>query len=147
MSIIPLGNLARRPYFFDQGLRFTCRQCGGCCVGEPGTIYVSPTEIETIAASIDLSVDDFTARYLYPFRDSYSIKEDARGRCLFFDEGCTIYDIRPVQCRTYPFWFSNLRSEDRWQSVERQCPGVGRGRLYSRDEIVDLIQKSMLFED
>ena len=116
-------------------------------MGEPGTIYVSPTEIETIAASIDLPVDDFTAQYLYPFRDSYSIKEDARGRCLFFDEGCTIYDIRPVQCRTYPFWFSNLRSEDRWHSVERQCPGVGRGRLYSRDEIVDLIQKSMLFED
>ncbi len=147
MSIIPLGNLAQRSYFFDQGLRFTCQQCGGCCVGEPGTIYVSPAEIEAIAASINLSVDDVIAQYLYPFRDSYSIKEDAQGRCLFFDEGCTIYDLRPLQCRTYPFWFSNLRSEERWHSVERQCPGIGRGRLYAKGEILDLIKESMLFED
>ena len=147
MTLIPLNNPAQRPYFFDRGLRFSCRQCGGCCVGEPGTIYVSRTEMEAIAASLELSVDDFIVQYLYPFRDSYSIKEDAQGRCLFFDEGCAIYDIRPLQCRTYPFWFSNLRSEDRWRSVERQCPGVGSGRLYSKAEIFDLIQKSMLFED
>ncbi len=146
MSLIPLGNLEQRSYFFDQGLRFNCTQCGACCVGEPGTIYVSSPEIEAIAAAIDLTINDFTAQYLYPFRDSHSIKEDADGRCLFFDDGCTIYDNRPLQCRTYPFWFSNLRSEERWQNVERQCPGTGIGPLYSKAEILDLIKESMVFE-
>ncbi len=146
MSLIPFGNLEQRSYFFDQGLRFACQQCGGCCVGEPGTIYVSQAEIEVISATLDLPIEVFTARYLYPFRDSFSIKEDDRGRCLFFDDGCTIYDMRPIQCRTYPFWFSNLRSQERWRAVEGQCPGIGRGRRFAKSEILDMIQKSMLFE-
>lgn len=98
-----------------------------------------------MAASLHLPVDSFTAQYLYPFKDSYSIKEDRHGHCLFFADGCTIYDIRPLQCRTYPFWFSNLRSEKRWRRVERQCPGIGRGRLYTKAELLDMIVKSMPF--
>jgi hypothetical protein len=143
MSIIPFGKLENRSYFFDHGLRFSCQQCGDCCVGEHGTIYVSRPEIEAIAASRHISVDDFTARYLYPYNDSFSIKEDAKGRCLFFENGCAIYDIRPRQCRTFPFWFSTLRSEAVWRRVGRQCPGIGRGRLYTKSEILDLIVQSM----
>lgn len=145
MTIVTLDNLEHRSYFFDQGLRFACQQCGACCVGEPGTIYVAKAEIETIAASLNQAVDKFTAQYLYPFKDSYSIKEDERGRCLFFDDGCTIYPIRPLQCRTFPFWFSNLRSRHSWQKIKRQCPGIGRGRCYSRSEILERIRQSMPF--
>ena len=145
MALIPMDNLEQGTYFFDQGLRFACRQCGGCCVGEPGTIYVFPSEIEVIAASLSLSVDAFTAQYLFPFKDSFSIKEDDDGRCLFFEDGCTIYDIRPLQCRTFPFWFSNLRSEKLWRHIERQCPGIGSGRLFTKSEIVNMIIKSMPF--
>jgi Fe-S-cluster containining protein len=147
MKSIPLDSLntVSKSYFFDQGLRFACRQCGACCVGEPGTIYVSKTEIEVIAASTHLHVDQFKRQYLYPFKDSFSIKEDKQGRCLFFNEGCTIYTIRPLQCRTFPFWFCNLRSEKRWRHIKRQCPGIGSGRLYTRSEILKMIQKSIPF--
>lgn len=147
MKLISLDKLnpAHRSYFFDQGLRFACRQCGACCVGEPGTIYVTEAEIEVIAASMHLSVDKFKVRYLYPFKDSFSIREDKQGRCLFFDEGCTIYTIRPLQCRTFPFWFCNLRSENRWRHIKRQCPGIGSGRLYTRSEILKMIQESIPF--
>ncbi|MGD9217408.1 MAG: YkgJ family cysteine cluster protein [Desulfobacteraceae bacterium] len=143
MKVIAFDSLEKRSYFFDQGLRFTCTKCGACCVGEPGTIYVTGAEIEIIAASLNRSVDAFTAQYLYPYKDSYSIKEDEQGRCLFFDEGCAIYAIRPLQCRTFPFWFSNLRSQHRWQQIKCECPGIGRGRLYSREEIIKLAQESM----
>ncbi|MEJ2154645.1 MAG: YkgJ family cysteine cluster protein [Desulfobacteraceae bacterium] len=143
MSIFLPDKLANRPYFFDQGLRFGCRQCGDCCVGEPGTIYVSPPEIEAIAAFLHLPVDEFTHQYLYPFKDSYSIDEDAQGRCLLFDDGCAVYDVRPLQCRTFPFWFSNLRSEAQWRRAARQCPGIGRGRLFTKAEILDMINKSI----
>jgi Fe-S-cluster containining protein len=112
-------------------------------VGESGTIYVSRSEIETIAGSLHQSVDAFTGQYLYPYKDSYSIKEDEQGACLFFDNGCTIYNIRPLQCRTFPFWFCNLRSEQAWRHIQRQCPGIGHGRLYSRKEILDFIDQTM----
>ena len=143
MKVTPFHSLAKNSYFFDQGLRFGCLKCGACCVGEPGTIYVTDAEIGTIAAWLNQSVDAFTAQYLYPFKDSYSIKEDEQGRCLFFEDGCTIYAIRPLQCRTFPFWFSNLRSQHRWQRIKNECPGIGRGRLYSREEILKLVRESI----
>jgi uncharacterized protein len=143
MHQIPLDPLELRSYFFDAGIRFKCLRCGACCTGEPGTIYVSHEEIVPLAAHLRLSVDDFIQQYLYPFKDSYSIGEHADGRCLFFDNGCTIYPLRPHQCRTFPFWFSNLRSEDRWRRIQDKCSGIGRGRLYRRDEILSLARTTL----
>lgn len=132
-----------RPYFFDDGLCFQCTRCGACCTGDPGTIYVGPDEIASIARLLGLSTERFVSAYLYPYKDSYSIREDAGGRCLFFDDGCTIYDHRPLQCRTFPFWFSYLRSESRWRELQHQCPGIGRGRRYAKDEIVALVSRTL----
>jgi uncharacterized protein len=143
MSRIPSNPLEQRPYFFDAGIRFQCQQCGGCCTGAPGTIYVTRVEIVALAAHRQLTVEDFTRHYLYPFKDSFSIGEHADGRCLFFDNGCTIYPIRPGQCRTFPFWFSNLRSESRWRELEKKCPGIGRGRRYRRDEILAIVRTTL----
>jgi Fe-S-cluster containining protein len=133
------------PYFFDGGLHFKCLQCGDCCTGEPGTIYVSAVEIESIAAHLQLAVERFRAIYLYPYRESFSIKEDRRGRCLLFKQGCAIYPLRPLQCRTFPFWFSNVRSESRWRRIAECCPGIGRGKRYSREEIIKIAQSAMQF--
>lgn len=127
-----------RCYFFDEGLQFTCVQCGTCCTGAPGTIYVASDEIQTIAAVLNITEQAFVSDYLYPYQNSYSIREDSQGRCLFYDQGCTIYHHRPLQCRTFPFWFDNIRSENRWQRIARQCPGIGQGRRYSKDEIIAL---------
>ncbi len=130
-------------YFFDDGLSFKCLRCGECCTGEPGTIYVSRDEIGAIATHLSTPVNAFRDAYLYPYKDSYSIKEDRRGHCLFYDRGCTIYPLRPHQCRTFPFWFCNVRSESRWRRVADQCPGVGRGRRYSRDDIMKIARSTM----
>lgn len=130
-------------YFFDDGLYFKCLRCGNCCTGDPGTIYVSDAEIASIAAHLQLAVDTFRAVYLYPYKDSYSIKEDHRGHCLFYRQGCAIYRLRPLQCRTFPFWFSNVRSESRWRRIADQCPGIGRGRRYCREEIMKIVRSTM----
>jgi uncharacterized protein len=135
--------LERRPYFFDAGIRFQCQQCGRCCTGAPGTIYVAPDEIVLLSAHLHLAEDEFIRRYLYPFKDSFSIGEHPDGRCLFFDNGCTVYPVRPGQCRTYPFWFDNLRSESRWREIEKKCPGIGQGRRYSRDEILTIVRTTL----
>lgn len=132
-------------YFFDQGLNFECQRCGQCCTGESGTIYVSPKEMVTLAGHLGITVDLLIETYLYPFRDSYSIREDDQGRCLFYDRGCGIYPVRPLQCSSYPFWFSNLRSEKRWRALLRECPGIGRGRLYTKAEILERVQSAMKF--
>lgn len=135
----PLDN---RPYFFDAGIRFQCQRCGACCTGDPGVVRVSETEIAGMAAHLALPVSRVIETFLYPFEGGYSIREERDGRCLFFADGCRIYPVRPLQCRTFPFWFSNLRSETRWRQISRACPGIGRGRLFPKSEILDILQQA-----
>lgn len=105
-----------------------CEECEGeCCIGESGYIWVSPVEITTIAEKLNLERDEFINKYLLKIGYRYSIKEDIYGegfKCVFFDtekRQCNIYETRPTQCRTFPFWdyFKNKVSE-----VKKECPGI-----------------------
>ena len=126
-------------YFFDDGLQFQCRQCGRCCTGDPGLVRVTPGEIEAISKYLGLAQLFFIKQYLYLCREGFCINEDEKGRCLFYQDGCRIYTVRPLQCRTFPFWCDNLRSEKKWRQIAAECPGIGKGRFYSKSEILDII--------
>jgi len=142
-----IDQLKDRPYFFNTGIRFKCIQCSTCCTGEPGRIYVSKKEITIISKFLKIEVWAFIENYLYPFRDSFSIREHDDGRCLFYENGCNIYPVRPLQCRTYPFWFSNLRSRNNWVKTTRECPGIGDGHLYIKEEILKILSSELSEND
>jgi Fe-S-cluster containining protein len=59
---------------------------------------------------------------------------------------CVIYPVRPNQCRTWPFWGSNLTSLNAWNEAVKKCGGVNRGRYYSFEEI-ERIKKSRWWLD
>lgn len=127
-------------YFFDEGLRFECTCCGKCCGGSPGIIYVAPGEIECIARHLDISREKLIADYLAPCRDSYTIKERPDYDCMFLENNrCTIYKVRPNQCRTFPFWIRNLSTRDGWAKTCASCPGIGQGRRFTKEEILVII--------
>ncbi len=135
-----MNKLNKRSYFFDNGICFECQQCGVCCTGNPGTIYVDKSELSSIAKFLKIHVADFKEKYLYPFKNSYSIREHPDGRCFFYKDMCKIYSIRPGQCSSYPFWFTNLRSEKKWKSVSKECRGIGQGHLHSKKKILKVVQ-------
>ena len=134
-----MNELDQHRYFFDSGIRFQCQRCGACCTGAPGVIRVSDEEAADIAAFLGLPVQEAIDTLLYPWENGYSIREDDDGRCLFYEEGCRIYPVRPRQCRTFPFWTAILRSQARWDSIRRSCPGIGTGRLFAKNEILDIL--------
>lgn len=135
-----MDRLYNRSYFFDKGLCFECQRCGACCTGDPGTISVDKKEVDRIAKCLSVRTSCFIEKYLYPFRAGYSIREYADGRCLFYNGGCTIYPVRPGQCQTFPFWVENLRSPKKWRRMSGECPGIGRGPLYSKEQILEIVQ-------
>ena len=52
---------------------------------------------------------------------------------------CSIYQARPLQCRTWPFWDGNLASEENWKSAGKRCHGINAGtRKFSREKIESL---------
>jgi len=132
-----------RPYIFDAGLHFACRRCGTCCTGTPGIIRVSADEIDRITAYLDVPRQQFRRDFLIQWQATLSIGEHADGRCFFYDQGCRIYPVRPRQCRVYPFWFNILRTESRWVREAQQCPGIGAGRLYTREEVLQRVARHM----
>lgn len=138
-----MNPLDQRPYFFDAGIRFTCRRCGACCTGAPGIVRVNEKEATAIAACLGQPLSRVFETYLTVWENGYRVKEADDGRCLFFENGCRVYGVRPTQCRTFPFWFGNLRSEARWEAIQKECPGIGNGRYYSRAKILNLLFDEM----
>jgi Fe-S-cluster containining protein len=125
------------PWYKD-GLRFQCTACGDCCTGAPGYVWVNSDEIERLAIEVGISVDEFVDTYTRKIGIRYSLKEFPNGSCVFFDEKkrtCEVYAARPRQCRTWPFWDSNIKNEDAWQETCAICPGSGKGKLYSLEHI------------
>ncbi|WP_455755725.1 YkgJ family cysteine cluster protein [Sulfurimonas sp.] len=105
-----------------------CGNCEGrCCTGESGYIYVTKTEIENIAQFLKMDIREFVNKYLFKKMYKYSIKEKQNGdsyECIFYDassNGCTIYDARPTQCKTFPFWdYYKTRVDE----LKLECPGI-----------------------
>ncbi len=126
------------PWFKD-GLRFQCTQCGDCCTGAPGYVWVNKAEIEALATQTGMTVADFEQKYVRDVGVRRSLVEYANGDCVFFDaidRKCTVYEARPRQCRTWPFWDSNLRSPEAWERTCQVCPGSGKGQLVTVEQIV-----------
>lgn len=124
--------------WFRQGLKFSCTGCGDCCTGAPGYVWVNKAEIEALAKAIGVDVDEFERRYVRKVGIRKSLIEWGNGDCIFFDGDrrmCQVYDVRPRQCRTWPFWTSNLASRQSWDDTAERCPGCNRGRVVPLDQI------------
>lgn len=133
--------MSDKPWYHD-GLRFECTQCGDCCTGAPGFVWVNKAEIEALAEEVGLSVADFEAKYVRKVGIRKSLIEYDNGDCVFFDTAarkCSVYNGRPQQCRTWPFWQSNVASEKAWNETCEVCPGSGRGKLHPVEHIVHQI--------
>jgi Fe-S-cluster containining protein len=130
-----------QPWFKD-GLRFECTQCGNCCTGAPGFVWVNRDEIAALAKLLDLPVADFEAKYVRKVGIRKSLIEYSNGDCVFFDgqaRKCTVYGARPRQCRTWPFWESNVRTPQAWKETCHVCPGSGKGKLHAVEHILHQI--------
>ena len=125
------------PWYAD-GLRFKCTGCGGCCHGDPGYVWVNKEEIDALAAALSMTPAEFRRRYVRKEHGRRSLRELDGGDCVFFDRktmGCTVYEARPLQCRSWPFWQSNLRSPATWEHTCEHCPGAGKGPRVTIEEI------------
>jgi Fe-S-cluster containining protein len=123
--------------WYQEGLRFRCTRCGHCCTGAPGYVWVTDGEVAAIAEHRDEDVGQAEALYTRPVGRRRSLRERPNGDCVFYDreKGCTIYPARPRQCRTWPFWESNVVTPEAWAQTCEICPGSGQGDFVPAGEI------------
>ncbi len=125
------------PSWYEDGLNFTCTQCGNCCTGSSGYVWFDETERAAMAEHLGISQQQFMDGYARQLNTRASLKEIKRGRkydCVFLvrdpktnRSGCAIYPVRPKQCRTWPFWKENLASLRDYATAARNCPGMAKG--------------------
>lgn len=134
-----MSQQAVRQPWYNEGLRFTCTQCGDCCTGEEGFVWVNEVEIRALAIRLDLDETKFRQRFTRQVGKGISLQEAEGGNCVFWsrEKGCTVYEDRPRQCRSWPFWNSNVRTRKDWEETMSVCPGAGRGQLFTVEEIIE----------
>ena len=118
--------------WYQEGLRFECTRCGNCCSGDPGYVWVTKEEIRRIAKFLgprDAWLDKAKLRRV---GIRYSLTERPGGDCIFLERengksACSIHPVRPLQCRTWPFWNVNLKSPAAWDQSAERCPGMDQG--------------------
>jgi Fe-S-cluster containining protein len=142
--------------WYAKGLQFTCSQCGNCCTGPTGYVWISKEEIQRLATHLKLTPGQVINQYCRRVSGKYSLKEHRNERgeydCIFLKEEkvdtgngdhvvhtkriCTIYPVRPLQCRTWPFWSENLRNIDIWNRSGVRCHGINHGsRVFTKEQI------------
>lgn len=121
-----MSKLALADPWYKEGLKFKCTECGGCCTGFPGYAWVNDEEIKKMAIYLKINLKQFQKRYLRQVNGRYALLEKPKNYDCIFLEGkkCSIYPVRPVQCRTFPWWQQNLKSKEDWEEAKSFCEGI-----------------------
>lgn len=138
------GPAAPTPWYAE-GLRFTCvEDCGGCCTdhGDYSFVYLDrPTE-RRIARHLELDLATFRKRYTEIDEGHRVVRMDTPDCPFLAGKRCTVYPVRPAQCRTFPFWDENLSSPRAWKKLGEFCPGIDQGEHHSLRVIRETLEES-----
>ncbi|MDR1868907.1 MAG: YkgJ family cysteine cluster protein [Treponema sp.] len=132
--------------FFSAGLKFSCKRCSACCRYEAGFVYLSKNDMEKLTGELKTDSENFIKSYCRWVTDRrgkevLSLREKGNKDCIFWDKCCKIYDARPLQCRTFPFWESIVSSAQSWEIAASGCPGMNSGKLHTGKAITDCLEK------
>jgi Fe-S-cluster containining protein len=130
------------PVWFKDGLRFSCQPgCRQCCGGAPGFVWVNETEMQRLAAHLGAELKAFKRRYTRQVGARVTLVEQGNGDCVFLnDRGCSVYHLRPQQCRDFPFWPEVTESAEAWLKAAKECPGIDQGELHDAPSIVAILK-------
>ncbi len=123
--------------WYRDGLRFRCTQCSHCCTGPQGHVWLSPEDQQRVAGHLGLEVAAFLKRYVRLVGRLLCLVDKPNGDCIFLseDKRCSIHAVKPRQCLTFPFWPRLTETPAAFEEVAQACPGVGKGPLFSAEEI------------
>ena len=127
--------------FYAKGLKFSCKRCSSCCRYDSGFVFISENDLKRLSAALKMDKDGFIKTYCrwvpsVSENERLSLREKSNKDCILWDNGCTVYESRPVQCVSFPFWESVLSSNEAWEMAASACPGMNCGTLHSEEEIL-----------
>lgn len=135
--------------WWHQGIQFQCQGSGKCCVSRDGYgyVYVTLEDRRRFAKHFGITTQEFTKKYCDKDEGIWKLR-DFDENCRFLDgKKCSVYEARPTQCRTWPFWPEVLNARTWSKEVAAYCPGVGKGKVWSKEEIEAQLKEQKKSED
>jgi Fe-S-cluster containining protein len=128
-------------YSFSQ-CQFECTKCGLCCGDtEQKTrhILLLESEAEEISQKTSQKTQDFCEPIIGKEPYVYEM-EKTMGKCVFLkDNQCTIYELRPLICRFYPFELKFSSDQNRYIfTATQECIGMDKGKTLSKEDFEKL---------
>jgi Fe-S-cluster containining protein len=135
-------------FTFPNNVLFECSKCGLCCGDtEDKTRHILLLESEATAISAEtyLSKQDFTKQITGKTPYCYEMVKGSDGKCFFLkDNQCSIYTLRPLICRFYPFELKFEQENDQHIfSFTLECPKIGKGKQMCRKDFEELFLLAM----
>ena len=126
--------------FYKEGLNFECQRCSFCCGHSPGFVYLSQRDLNVLCNHFQMKIKDFVEKYCR-WADYYygtkvlALQEKKNYDCILWNNGCSAYQARPIQCSTYPFWDWMINDKETWLECAKECPGINKGKKWNIEEI------------
>ena len=127
----------------SDGLRFQCQPgCIKCCDAH-GYVYLTEHDLARMAEYTGMTVAEFEAKYVFRTKHLLRLRKPKDRQCHFLTKsGCSVHEVKPVQCRLYPFWPELVAHRDIWDyEGKRKCPGIGQGELIQIGTAVEIAQE------
>lgn len=134
----PVQKEVSKKEWWADGVQFECTGSGQCCVshGEFGYVWMTKEDRQRMAKVLGLTTTAFTKKHCEMQDGLYRLKDGANEACAFLkNKRCSVYEGRPTQCRTWPFWPEVMDAKTWKKDVAAFCPGVGRGKVIPGEEI------------
>ena len=125
-------------------------------------IYLTAKDVKAISAKTGKEARDIVDT-LYDYDGCYVKVEDCGEKlildlpvmkskddttCIFYQDGCTIYSVRPIACRLFPFRVDEncLPNGDIILSINYNptCPGIGKGDLIDKKKLEALVVEQFM---
>lgn len=133
-------------------MKFQCQEtCGGkCCKIPKGNqlfVFLTSKDRMRLAAFLHKPINKFAQRGHFTttrFGGTgwHWYLKSGEGQCKFLTKAgkCSVYEARPTQCKTWPFWPENMKPETQ-EMFMKECPGIGVG-----PELADEVLNAQLDE-
>lgn len=119
----------------DFNFRFECQpECTNCCT-QDGDVFLIGEDVTRIAGYLKLSEADFRERYCESEGDLRLTIPDGNQCHFLAGGGCGIHAVKPLQCKTFPFWPEYVKAKRVWKNLGKTCPGIGVGPIVDRAQV------------
>ena len=126
-------------------LRFHCIRCGMCCGDtEEKTrhILLLEAEAEQIAKKTLQPISRFSVKIKEKAPYNYEMRKRLQDRkCVFLKKNrCTIYSLRPLICRFYPFELKMVTERKCRFFFTEECSGLNKGSKLRKNYFEKLLK-------